>query len=108
MRRLSHQSLVVQHSLALEQTIARASIDEHALPQAIELDIHNLSDDPALRHRWQGFLQTAQLIVFVGERLVPHGPQFQLAVPGNQARVLGPEGIARGEALLDPPPGGRG
>ena len=94
MCRLSYQSLVVQHRLALEQTIARASVDEHALPQTVELNVHNLSDDPALGHRWQCFLQSAQLIVFVGERLVPHGPQLQLAVPGNQAGVLGPEGIA--------------
>jgi hypothetical protein len=80
---LAEQAFVIEHGLALEDAVPGATVDQHALAQAVQLDVHDLRNEPAFRDGRERLLQAAQLIVFLCQSLVAHGPQLQLAVPGD-------------------------
>src|SRR5581483_10729398 len=106
--RLTEQPGIVQDRLTLEDSVDGAPVDQDALAQAVELNIHDLRDEPPLGNGGQCPLQAAQLIVLSRQGLEPHGSKLELAQPPEQLSVLTAQRITRRNAFLQPLPGGGG
>ncbi len=105
MQRLAQESPLIENRLTLEDSVRGTAIQQHALPQAVQLYVHDLRDEPAFGCRRQRALQSPQLRVLPLERLEAHAAQLDGTLLGAQAIVFAPQYVAGLEALLHPGPG---
>jgi hypothetical protein len=105
--RLPDDTLVVEDRLSLEDAIAGASVQENAVPEAVQLDVDDFGRQPSLRDGREGVAETPQLAILASQGVIPHSAQLQLLLLFAQPFVFGAERVPCGKAFAQPAPGGR-
>ncbi len=71
-RDLAENAIGVERRLAAEHAGAAALVDEHALPERVEVDAHDLGDQRALHDARGALARGPQPLVLLLQRLVAH------------------------------------
>ena len=102
---LAEDSLGIEDRLALEHTVRRALVEQHAMTERVQVDVEDRGDQHALRDTGRVLAHVAQPAVL----LLEHREALQLQVretqPPRELEVLGAQPVAIGKRFAEPVPG---